>query len=113
MPVILPGGGRPTRICSSASKVIRPENASVANAIGAAIAQVGGEIDRIFAGRNLARHRAGRGQGGGERAGAGGGCTEGTVKVIDVEEVPLAYLPAAPRASASRPSATWRWSERS
>ncbi len=50
LPVVLVGGGSilVSRDLPSASRVIRPENASVANAIGAAIAQVGGEVDRIY-----------------------------------------------------------------
>ena len=33
---------------AGASRLVRPEHFAVANAIGAAIAQVGGEVDRIF-----------------------------------------------------------------
>src|SRR5690606_5032301 len=50
MPLILVGGGAAliSRPIAGASDVIMPEFASVANAIGAAIAQVGGEVDRVF-----------------------------------------------------------------
>lgn len=98
LPVILVGGGSVliSRDLPSASKVIRPDNAPVANAIGAAIAQVGGEFDRIFslegtsreavldAAKQEARDRA-------LKAGA----KESTIKILDVEEVPLAYLPGS------------------
>jgi glycosyltransferase involved in cell wall biosynthesis len=49
--VILVGGGAilVSRDLQSASTVVRPEHSSVANAIGAAVAQVGGEVDRVFA----------------------------------------------------------------
>lgn len=98
MPVILVGGGSIliSRDLPSASKVIRPENASVANAIGAAIAQVGGEIDRIFSLEGTSRNivLGGAKAEASERALAAG-AREGTVKVIDVEEVPLAYLPGS------------------
>ncbi|TPW33457.1 hydantoinase/oxoprolinase family protein [Martelella alba] len=98
LPVILVGGGSVliSRDLPSASEVIRPENAGVANAIGAAIAQVGGEVDRIYAmeGRqrddvlNEAKAEASA------NAVAAGAKAE-TVKIMDIEEVPLAYLPGS------------------
>ena len=51
LPVVAVGGGSilvPDEL-EGASEVRRPEHFAVANAIGAAIAQVGGEVDRIFA----------------------------------------------------------------
>jgi hypothetical protein len=50
LPVIAVGGGSilaPDRIGDL--EVLRPENFAVANAVGAAIAQISGEVDRIFA----------------------------------------------------------------
>src|SRR5205085_2139013 len=50
VPVVLVGGGIiliGDRL-QGVSELLRPEHAAVANAIGAAIAQVGGEVDRIF-----------------------------------------------------------------
>lgn len=98
LPVILVGGGSIliSRELPSASRVIRPENAGVANAIGAAIAQVGGEVDRIYAmegrGRDevLAEAKA-------EAAAnaVAAGAAAGTVAIMDIEEVPLAYLPGS------------------
>ena len=38
--------------------LIRPEHASVANAIGAGIAQVGGEIDHIYSYKKSGREQA-------------------------------------------------------
>ena len=51
MPVILVGGGAilVSRDLHSGFDVLRPPHSSVANAIGAAVAQVGGEVDRVFA----------------------------------------------------------------
>jgi N-methylhydantoinase A/oxoprolinase/acetone carboxylase beta subunit len=98
LPVILAGGGSIliSRDLPSASKLIRPENASVANAIGAAIAQVGGEIDRIFSLEGTSRDAVldGAKVEASERALAAG-AKPGTVKIIDIEEVPLAYLPGS------------------
>ena len=96
LPIILVGGGavlvsRPVR---GASEVVLPKYAQVANAIGAAIAQVSGEVDRVFAygevGRDAAIKTASREAI--DRAVKAGAAIE-TVQVIDVEEVPLAYVP--------------------
>ena len=77
------------------SEVIRPANFAVANAIGAAIAQVGGEIDRIYALDDIAREDAleAARHGAVNRAVAAGADPE-TVEVVDIEEVPLPYLPS-------------------
>ena len=50
IPVIVVGGGSilVTQPVSGASEMIKPDHFAVANAIGAAIAQVGGETDRVF-----------------------------------------------------------------
>ncbi|PVB60645.1 hydantoinase/oxoprolinase family protein [Labrenzia sp. 011] len=98
LPVILVGGGAVliSRDLPSASEVIQPNNAGVANAIGAAIAQVGGEVDRIYAmeGRQrddvLAEAKA-EATANAVAAGAIGN----SVKIVDIEEVPLAYLPGS------------------
>lgn len=96
LPVILVGGGSilVSRDLPSASRVIRPENASVANAIGAAIAQVGGEVDRVFSLEGTSRDAVL----GGAKAEAieravKAGAAPGSVEIMDIEEVPLAYLP--------------------
>ncbi|MBN9059766.1 MAG: hydantoinase/oxoprolinase family protein [Rhizobiales bacterium] len=98
LPVILVGGGSilVSRDLPSASKVIRPENASVANAIGAAIAQVGGEIDRIFSLEGTSRDivLAGAKAEATERS-TKAGADPDSVKIVDIEEVPLAYLPGS------------------
>lgn len=80
---------------SGASEVIRPENFAVANAIGAAIAQVGGETDRVFSlveiQREVALSQAK--EEAVERAVAAG-ADASSVTIVEVEEVPLAYLPS-------------------
>jgi hypothetical protein len=75
------------------SEIIRPEHFDTANAVGAAIASVSGQVDRIFhigeAGRQAvldeARDEAR------ERAVAAG-ADPGTVQIVELEEIPLAYL---------------------
>lgn len=98
LPVILVGGGSilVSRDLPSASKVLRPENASVANAIGAAIAQVGGEVDRIFSLEGTSRDAvlADAKAEASDRA-VRAGANPASVKIMDIEEVPLAYLPGS------------------
>lgn len=75
-------------------KLIRPDHFAVANAVGAAIAQVGGEVDRIYAYSEIPRDQAlenAREQA--IAAAVDAGAAADSVTVVDVEEVPLAYLP--------------------
>jgi N-methylhydantoinase A/oxoprolinase/acetone carboxylase beta subunit len=93
-PLIAVGGAAflvPERI-AGVSKVVHVEHRAVANAVGAAIAQVSGEVDQIF--QNLARDEAiARARGLAEdQAVRAGACPE-TLTVVEVEDLPLAYLP--------------------
>ncbi|MEZ4522719.1 MAG: hydantoinase/oxoprolinase family protein [Thermomicrobiales bacterium] len=96
IPVVLVGGGSvvmPSAF-SGASVVHRPESFEIANAIGAAIAQCSGEVERIFSLDEHTRVEAlqiARGMAKAEAVKAG--ADPGTVEIIDVQEVPLAYLP--------------------
>lgn len=60
VPVILVGGGAilVNKPLKSASEMIRPENAGVANAIGAAIAQIGGEAESLLSYQQMSREHA-------------------------------------------------------
>jgi N-methylhydantoinase A/oxoprolinase/acetone carboxylase beta subunit len=97
VPLILVGGG--TILVSGelegTSELVKPEHFPVANAIGAAIAQVGGETDRIFALAELPRDEAltQAKQEATEKAVAAG-AHEGSITIVDVEEIPLSYLPS-------------------
>ena len=94
-PLIAVGGGSiliADRI-PGVSEVIRPEHFDTANAVGAAIASVSGQVDRIFhvgpGGRQAALDEAcdeAR-----ERAVAAG-ADPATVRIVEREEIPLAYL---------------------
>ncbi|AJY45021.1 hydantoinase/oxoprolinase family protein [Martelella endophytica] len=98
LPVILVGGGSVliSRDLPSASNVIRPENAGVANAIGAAIAQVGGEVDRIYAMEGRSRDDVlDEAKAEASANAVAAGAVAETVKIMDIEEVPLAYLPGS------------------
>ena len=96
VPVVAVGGGNilfPDAL-QGVSDIIRPEQAGVANAIGVAIAQVSGTVDSVFSLEKLSRTEA-LDQATAlayERAIAAGAAPDG-VEVLDLEEVPLAYLP--------------------
>ena len=96
VPVILVGGGSilfPTQF-KGASDVIKPNNSGVANAIGSAISQVSGQIERIFAMDELGREQtleAAKEMARQEAINAG--ADPDKLVIVDFEEVPLAYLP--------------------
>jgi N-methylhydantoinase A/acetone carboxylase, beta subunit len=96
LPVVAVGGGSillPDSFGDS-GPVHRPEHFAVANAIGAAIAQIGGEVDRIFPvepGQRRAVLDAAKQEAVDKAIAAG--AKPGTVHVVEVDEVPLAYLP--------------------
>jgi N-methylhydantoinase A/oxoprolinase/acetone carboxylase beta subunit len=73
-------------------RVLRVENAAVANAVGAAIAQVSGESDQVFTGltREQAMDKARRLA---EERAVAAGADPATLKLVDIEDLPIAYLP--------------------
>jgi len=78
------------------NEVMHVPHAAVANAVGAAIAQVSGEIDQVFSG--MSREEALRTAESGARSRAAeAGADPSTVEVVDVEDLPLAYLPGDAR----------------
>lgn len=95
VPLVAVGGGSvilPDTI-PGVERIIRPEDYDVANAIGAAIASVSGQVDKVFklAGRErqevldlacaAARDEA-----------ISAGADPAAVEIVEVEEVPMAYL---------------------
>ena len=96
VPVVVVGGGSmlfPDKV-HGASEVIRPPHHDVANAIGAAIARVSGMVDRVYSYEAVPRESAieqatamAR-----DRAIAAGASAD-SVEVLEIEEVPLAYMP--------------------
>ena len=95
LPVIIVGGGSILVNGPIAGlEVIKPNHFAVANAVGAAIAQVSGEVDRVYslaemgrdAALNDARSKA-------IEAAVAAGALRETIEIVDVEDVPLAYLP--------------------
>ncbi|GAC1535222.1 MAG: hydantoinase/oxoprolinase family protein [Herpetosiphon sp.] len=98
LPIILVGGGSVVipQDLAGASEVFRPENYDVANAIGAAIAQCSGEIERIFSLHDMTREEAlAQAQRMASDEAVRAGADAKTVQIIDIQEVPLAYLPSS------------------
>jgi len=95
MPVVLVGGGAiliPGEM-DGASEVIRPEHSGCANALGAAIAQVSGDIDKMFS--MAGRHRQDVLEEAKQEAiqkAIIAGADPDTVELIDLEELPMAYV---------------------
>jgi len=96
VPLIMVGGGSilVNQDIPGTSDLIVPENASVANAIGASIAQVGGVVDKVYSYERMgrkqsiedAKHQA-------IAVAVEAGAVKETVKVIELEEIPLSYMP--------------------
>lgn len=95
-PVELVGGGSilfSERI-KGASSVDRPRHFEVANAIGAAIAPVSGEIDRVFSLDEMERDEMiAEAKKMAELRTVEAGAERKTVEIVNFEEIPLAYLP--------------------
>jgi len=97
VPVILVGGGSVlvNRDIKGASEVIRPELSGVANAVGAGLAQVGGEIDRIYSYSDIGREKSiAQAKEEAIRRAVLAGASSGSTNIVSIEEMPLAYLPA-------------------
>jgi N-methylhydantoinase A/oxoprolinase/acetone carboxylase beta subunit len=96
VPVIAVGGGSilvPDHL-PGVSAIVRPEHFDCANAIGAAIAQVAGSVDRIWhlEGQSRESVRACAREMACEKA-CRAGAEPDTLELIECEEIPLAYLP--------------------
>lgn len=96
VPVILVGGGSillPEKL-EGASKVIRPEHSGVANAIGSAIAQVSGQIEKIYVLEDIGREKAVElAKEMAKQEAITAGADPDHLVIVDIEDVPLAYLP--------------------
>ncbi len=95
--VIIVGGGSiliPDTL-NGACEVIKPEHYEVANAIGAAIAQVSGSIDGVYdvtsKGREAVIEEV---KAAAVNEAVKAGADEESVEVVEIEEIPLAYLPS-------------------
>ena len=96
LPVVLVGGGSVVLPDSfpGLPDVRRPDHSDVANAIGAAIAKVGGEFDRVIPITEGTReHALADARADAVARAESAGARPGTVEVVEIDEVPLAYLP--------------------
>lgn len=95
LPVIVVGGGSilvdgPI----GGLELIKPNHFAVANAVGAAIAQVSGEVDRVYALAEIGRDQAlADAKERATEAAVSAGALRSSIEIVDVEDVPLAYLP--------------------
>jgi N-methylhydantoinase A/oxoprolinase/acetone carboxylase beta subunit len=94
-PLIVVGGGGilvPDEV-PGVSEIIRPPHHDVANAIGAAIASVSAQVDRVFhfgaGGRRAALDDATRQA---HEQAVRAGASADAIEIVEVEELPLAYL---------------------
>lgn len=100
--VILVGGGSilvdakhdRSKTIKGASEVLCPKHYQVANAVGAALSKVSGTFDQVIPMDNTTREEAREyAEKEARRKAVEKGADEQTLEVIDVMEVPLAYLP--------------------
>src|ERR1700736_3321853 len=94
VPLIAVGGGAflvPDRM-AGISEVIRVEHGDCANAVGAAIAQISGETDQVY--REMTREEAiAAAEAQAVERAVAAGADRATLQTVDVEDMPLAYLP--------------------
>jgi N-methylhydantoinase A/oxoprolinase/acetone carboxylase beta subunit len=97
LPVILVGGGSilVDDNLTGAAEVWRPEHYEAANAVGAAIAQISGEVDRVYECTSRSREMAlNEAKAEAIRRAITAGARPDTVEIVDVYDIPLAYLPS-------------------
>lgn len=94
LPLILVGGGAPlVAHLFQDRQVMQPEHAGVANALGASIAQVSGEVDLTFSLDALPRPEAlRRAEEEAARRAWQAGAQPGTIRTVEIEEAALSYL---------------------
>jgi N-methylhydantoinase A/oxoprolinase/acetone carboxylase beta subunit len=96
LPVVLVGGGAPLvahLFAERGREVITPQHASVANAYGAAIAQVGGEVDLTFSLATISRAAAlARAEREAQGRAAEAGARLESIRTVELEDAALTYL---------------------
>jgi N-methylhydantoinase A/oxoprolinase/acetone carboxylase beta subunit len=94
VPLIAVGGGAflvPDQL-AGVSEVIRVEHGDCANAVGAAIAQISGETDQVY--REMSRDDAiAAAEAQAIERAVAAGADRATLQTVDVEDMPIAYLP--------------------
>jgi N-methylhydantoinase A/oxoprolinase/acetone carboxylase beta subunit len=95
LPLVAVGGGSVLLPGSlpGVSEIVRPPQADVANAIGAAIAQASGEVEQVHAIQSQTRAEAiARTTDEARRRAVAAGATAASLEVVDIQEIPLAYM---------------------
>jgi N-methylhydantoinase A/oxoprolinase/acetone carboxylase beta subunit len=96
--VVVVGGGGALIGLGAGDPTSRPEHASVANAVGAALAQVGAEIDRVVSLRSMEReHAIAAARDDAIAAVVARGGDAGRAEIVEIDEIPFAYVPDALR----------------
>jgi N-methylhydantoinase A/oxoprolinase/acetone carboxylase beta subunit len=94
LPLVAVGGGAflvPDNLVGI-SQVVRVPNGDCANAVGAAIAQISGETDQVY--RDLSRNEAiAAAEAQARERAVAAGADRASLQTVDVEDMPLAYLP--------------------
>ncbi len=95
VPVVLVGGGAllATHQLAAASEMLRPQHADVANAIGAAIAQIGGEAERLVSYERTTRAEAiATVSAEAVETAVAAGAERASIRVADIEEIAMSYM---------------------
>jgi N-methylhydantoinase A/oxoprolinase/acetone carboxylase beta subunit len=96
VPIILVGGGSVlvTDELEGISEIIRPNHFPVANAVGSAISQVSGEINRVFSLVEMTRDQAlDSAKSTATEEAVKAGAEPKSIEIQEVEDIPLAYHP--------------------
>jgi hypothetical protein len=94
LPVVVVGGGsillKPQL---NGTAITVPQHFGVANAVGAAMAQVSGEVDRVVSLADTTRDAAiAAVRADAEAKALAAGASPGSLEMVDAEDIPLAYL---------------------
>ncbi len=96
VPAVFVGGGTilNKENLNGISELVIPDNFAVANAVGAALGQVSGEVDRVFHYENLGREKTiEQASDEAKQLAKEAGAKESTIEINEINENPLAYLP--------------------
>jgi N-methylhydantoinase A/oxoprolinase/acetone carboxylase beta subunit len=93
-PVIVVGGGGPLlAVVPGLTGLVIPEHAAVANAVGAAFAEAGGEVDRVFTLHGVTRAEAlEQAKAEAVARAVEAGAELDTVRIVDADDIPLTHL---------------------
>ena len=92
--IVVGGGSILVTDVDGVGELVKPDHYAAANAVGAAIAQISGEVDRVFSMAEMTRDEAvATAKADATRRAIAAGADPATVEIVDVEDIPLAYLP--------------------